>query len=266
MAELAPRFNLSPSAARSAVMLTLLSALGVAAFAWPFLVQSSAEPGQPAHASEAPWLFAALVAMTGALVASDLSRGRLDAKGVAVLGILASLGGALRVLGAGVQGIEPMFFLLVLAGRVVGPVSGFLLGSIAMITGAVLTGGIGPWLPFQMLCAGWVCCGAGLLPRCRGRVEVVMLAGYGLVTGLAYGALMNLWFWPFMTGEGYDPAISYSPGSGALVNLSHYGAFYLLTSLSVDLIRGVLNAALCLLAGRRTLSALRRGTRNAQFL
>lgn len=248
----------------SGIMLVLLSALGVAAFAWPFLTHPGSD-GTAAHSGEAPWLFTVLVALAGALVATDLASGRLDARQVAVLGVLASLGGALRVLGAGVQGLEPMFFLLVVAGRVLGASAGFLLGGVAMATGALLTGGVGPWLPFQMLCAGWVCLGAGLLPDCRGRVEVAMLAAYGLVTGLLYGAMMNLWFWPFMTGQGYDPAVSYVPGAGAAANLRHYGAFYLATSLVFDLPRGLLTALLCVLAGPRILSSLRRGTRRVWF-
>ena len=48
-----------------------------------------------------------------ALVVSELASGGLDAKTVSVLGVLAALGGALRVLGAGTAGLEPMFFLLV---------------------------------------------------------------------------------------------------------------------------------------------------------
>ena len=39
-------------------------------------------------------------------------------------------------------------------------------------TGALLTGGVGPWLPFQMICAGGIGLGAGLLPgRAGGRAE-----------------------------------------------------------------------------------------------
>ena len=34
-----------------------------------------------------------------------------------------------------------------------GPALGFLLGSTALLTSALLTGGVGPWLPFQMLAA-----------------------------------------------------------------------------------------------------------------
>ena len=73
-----------------------------------------------------------------------MAAGGLDAKTIAVLGVLAAMGGALRVLSAGTAGLEPMFFLLVLAGRVLGRGMGFVLGALAIVTGAFLTGGVGP--------------------------------------------------------------------------------------------------------------------------
>ena len=82
-----------------------------------------------------------------------------------MLGVLSAIGAALRPLGAGMAGIETVFFLLVLAGRVYGPGFGFVLGTTTLFASALLTGGVGPWLPFQMLAAAWVGLGAGLLPR-----------------------------------------------------------------------------------------------------
>ena len=61
-----------------------------------------------------------------------------------------------------------MFFLLVLAGRVFGPGFGFVLGCTSLFASALLTAGVGPWLPFQMLGCAWVGLGAGLLPRGSG--------------------------------------------------------------------------------------------------
>jgi len=249
---------------RAAATLGATTVVGLAAFLWPFLAQ----PGSGlAHSADAPWLFVLLIALLTTLVVAELSGGGLDAKTVAVLGVLAAAGGALRVLGAGTAGLEPIFFLLVMSGRVLGRGVGFVLGALAVLVGAFLTGGVGPWAPFQMIAAGWVGFGAGSLPRMSGLPERVLLAGYGLVAGLLYGLVMNLWFWPFVTSgaSGAIAGMAFVPGDPVVTNLSRYGTFYLATSLGWDLPRGVLTAVLVLVAGRPVLASLRRGTRRAAF-
>ena len=246
---------------QAVLALGLVTLVGLVAFGWPFL----ASPGVGlAHGHDAPWLFALLIGLLALVTLAEVAAGGLDAKTIAVLGVLAAMGGALRVLSAGTAGLEPMFFLLVLAGRVLGRGMGFVLGALAIVTGAFLTGGVGPWTPFQMITAGWVGLGAALLPRASGRVERAMLAAYGLVAGLLYGAVMNLWFWPFM-GATAPAGAGFVPGAPVGTNLGHYGVFYLATSLGWDLPRGLLTAALVFLAGGPVLSTLRRAVRRAAF-
>ncbi|AKU17175.1 ECF transporter S component [Luteipulveratus mongoliensis] len=255
------RTDLLPWSWASTAAMTLVTVVGVLSFTWPFLVDSEAAL---ARGNNAPWLFPALVGLLGAVLLAELSRGGMDAKVVATLGVLAAMGGALRVLSAGTAGLEPMFFLVVLGGRVLGRTAGFLLGALAIITGAFLTGGVGPWTPFQMIATGWVGLGAALLPDWRGRAERWLLAAYGLVTGLAYGAVMNLWFWPFL-GSSAPSGAGFDPDASLATQLGHYGVFYGLTSLGWDLPRGVLTAALVLIAARPVLQALRRAVRRAAF-
>ncbi|MDE9366433.1 ECF transporter S component [Luteipulveratus sp. YIM 133132] len=245
----------------STIAMTLVTLVGVLSFTWPFLVDSrSALTGD--HST--PWLFPVLVGLLGCVLLAELSRGGLDAKVVATLGVLAAMGGALRVLSAGTAGLEPMFFLVVLGGRVLGRTAGFLLGALAIVTGAFLTGGVGPWTPFQMLATGWVGLGAALLPRVGERAERWLLAAYGLLTGLLYGAVMNLWFWPFL-GSSAPAGAGFDAGDPLGTQLAHYGVFYGLTSLGWDLPRGVLTAVLVLVAARPVLLALRRAVRRASF-
>jgi energy-coupling factor transport system substrate-specific component len=156
-----------------------------------------------------------------------------------------------------------VFFLLLPAGRVLGRGFGFVLGAVTLFASALLTAGVGPWLPFQMLAAAWVGFFAGCLPPARGRVELALLAAYGAVAGLAYGLVMNLWFWPF--GGGYGTGLSYVPGDPVLSNLHRFWAFHLATSLAWDLPRAASNVVLVLLAGRPVLGALRRAARRAAF-
>lgn len=245
---------------RSALALALVSTVGVVAFTWPLLAQ----PGSSlAHGADAPWLFAALLPLLLGVVLAELADGGMDAKAVALLGVLAAVGAALRPLGAGTAGLEPVFFLLVLAPRVLGRGFGFTLGALTLFASALLTGGVGPWLPFQMLGAAWVGFFAGCLPPARGRAELALLAAYGVCAGLLYGLLLNMSFWPFTTG--LTTSISFVPGDPLSANLGRFGAFYLATSLGWDIPRGVLTAVLCLVAGRPVLLALRRAARRAAF-
>lgn len=251
------RFRLS-----SVLALGLVTLVGLAAFFWPFF----ADPriGEE-HGHDAPWLFALLLSLLAAVLLGELTSTGLDAKAVAVLGVLAAMGGALRVLSAGTAGLEPMFFLVVLGGRVLGASKAFLLGALALLTGAFLTGGVGPWLPFQMFACGWVALGAAVLPDVGTRAERWLLAVYAVVSSLAYGAVMNLWFWPFTTAGTAGSGAAFVAGAPLVTNLQHYGVFYLATSLGYDVPRAVLTAVLVLLAGPALLATLRRAVRRARF-
>jgi energy-coupling factor transport system substrate-specific component len=249
---------------RATLAMALVMVVGVVAFGWPFLAGPGSELDQLGHGSDASLVFVALMGLLAVVLLAELGSGGMDAKTVAVLGVLAAAGGALRVLSAGTAGLEPMFFLLVIAGRVLGPIKAFMLGALALLTSAFLTAGVGPWTPFQMLTCGWVAMGAGLLPRVTARAERWLLTAYGLVAGLAYGAVMNLWFWPFL-GASAPSGAGFAPGAGAGTNLHHYAVFYLATSLAWDLPRGVLTAGLTFVAARPLLRALRRSVRQARF-
>lgn len=248
---------------RAWLLLAVASLLGVVAFAWPLLASAGASGPAGAHSADAPWVVVALVPLLLAVVLAELADGSLDAKAVAVLGVLAACGAALRLPSGGVAGFEPVFFLLVPAGRVFGRGFGFVLGAITLFVSALLTGGVGPWLPFQMFGAAWIGFFAGCLPPARGRAEIGLLAAYAAVASLAYGLVMDLWFWPFVTGTG--TGVSYVAGAGLAENLRRFWAFHLTTSLGFDLPRAVFTAGFVLLAGRPLLAALRRAARRAAF-
>jgi energy-coupling factor transport system substrate-specific component len=247
---------------RSSFLLFLTSVFGVAAFAWPLLVHQSSGPNS-AHSGDAPWIFVALIPLLLAIVMAELSEGAIDAKAVALLGILAACFAALRVPSPGINGFEPEWFLLILAARVFGRGFGFVLGAVAFFASALITGGIGPWLPFQMLAAGWVGFGAGCLPPLRGLPERLLLAAYGVVSALAYGLLTNFWFWPFVGGT--TTTYSFVPGLGTVANLHRFILFDLTTSMGFDLTRAATCAVLILVLGRPVLAALRRASPRAVF-
>src|SRR5664279_2403951 len=187
----------------------------------------------------------------------EVRRGTMTGAAVAILGVLAATAGLLRLLGlpGGGNGI---FFLIVLAGAAFGPRFGLLLGLCAMAVSAIITGGIGPWLPFQMLALAWMGGLAGVVglatARMAPRVEVVVLAAYGWVWGFVYGAIMNLWFWPFQRDGG---PLSWDPTLGLAQTLQHYWSFYVASSLAWDASSALANAILILLTGTVLMRTLR---------
>ena len=246
---------------RTAALLALVTCVGIVAFFWPFLAQ----PGSSVlgHSQDAPWLFAVLLPLLLALVLAEISDGGLDSRGIAMLGVLAAIAAALRPIGAGTVGFEPIWVVIILGGRALGPGFGFVLGNVALFASALLTGGVGPWLPFQMIAAGWLGFGAGMLPRASRRRETWLLVGYAAVASVAYGFLMNLWFWPW--GAGSTTGLSFDPTAGPLENLHTWMLFNLATSLGYDLPRAVVVAALVGVTAGPVLAALRRATRRAAF-
>jgi energy-coupling factor transport system substrate-specific component len=67
--------------------------------------------------------------------------------------------------------------------------------------------------------------------------------------------IMNLWFWPYVTG-GADQY--WTPGLGLAATLQRYALFYVTTSLSWDVMRAAGNGLLLLAFGGAILRLLRR--------
>lgn len=253
---------------RSAVVLTVASVVGLLLFVWPLLLK--VEPSGAGSRTDPPYVFLVLLPLLVVVVAAELSEGGMDSKVLAMLGVLTAVNAALRALSAGVAGLELVFFLLVLGGRVFGPGFGFLLGGTSMFASALLTSGVGPWLPFQMLCAGWVGLLAGLLPRrVTGRAEIAMLAFYGVLASYAYGLLMNLTSWPYLLGiqvPGHEGSLSVVPGDPLVENLHRFLVYTLLTSTGGwDTGRAVTTAVATVVLGPAVLATLRRAARRATY-
>jgi len=244
---------------RSRVVVTMASFVGFVAFFWPFVVA----PGKFGDAAMAPLMFGALLVLVLAVVFSEIADGGIDAKAVTMLGVLSAVGAALRPLGAGTAGVELVFFTLVLAGRVFGPGFGFALGCTTLFASALITGGVGPWMPYQMFGCAWVGLFAGLLPPASGRREVWMLAAYGAVSAYAFGFMLNLSFWPFSV----DPhsSISYLPGGSFATNVQRYLVFDGTTSLGWDTGRAITTFLCILVVGPAMLATFRRASRRAAF-
>jgi energy-coupling factor transport system substrate-specific component len=239
------------------LLLLSVNVLGAAAFLWPFVIRG-AVGGEVAHEVDGPIVFALLMLCLGGLLFLELGRGGLGPKAVALIGVLGAAMVALRLPGF-IAGFSAMFIVVLVAGNAFGPGFGFVLGAIGTFASGLFIGGLGPWLPFQMVAVGWVGMGAGVMPRSENwTLRIGALAAYGVVTGFLFGAVMNLWFWPFAAGSS---ELAWAPQLGSLENLRRYGTFYLATSLGWDLVRAVGNAVMVVALARPLLGSLDRAAR-----
>ncbi len=249
-----------PSA--GSVALALLNLVGLAAYLHPFVLASATDPGSRwfEHSSDGPIVFAVVAGLCLVLIVAELTGGGLNSKSLALLGVLAALAAVLRTITLP-AGANLYFFLVILGGYTFGPRLGFLTGALSFFLSAIVPGGVGPWLPFQMFASAWMGLSAGWLRplagrlHLRGRGELGLVIAYGVGWGIVFGAITNLWFWPFWAG---GPDISYQPGLGPAEALRRYWNFYLLTSFGWDLLRSLCNAIVLAIVGGPLLRALLR--------
>ena len=251
--------------------LLVVSTAGLLAFSLPFVISAlpSAVGQATSRAIEASLLLALIVGGSLVIAVAELVRGTgagNQARSVALLGALVAIDATLRLVPS-FLGASPIFALMVLVGYVFGPRFGFAMGTLTLLLSAAITAGVGPWLPFQMLCAGWVGAVSGWLPkRDTVRAELVTAVACGAATGFAYGALMNLYSWPFAApGVSDDVGFYWSPALSALESLERYAAFYVATSLVHDATRAVATSFLILVAGAPVLRLLRRFHARAEW-
>jgi len=279
----------------SGLIYVLSGAVGLLAFIYPFFTAAPvAVHHGMAHSQDAPLVTAALVGLSVVALLMEVQGRSISAKTVAMLGVLVAVTSVLRFIEVAVPmpgGFSPVFAPIILAGYVFGGRFGFLMGAFTLLASALVTGGVGPWLPYQMFTAGWAGMSAGWLGKLRtpgqcppkpklpsivkrrspqsadaslefGIWDLSLLAVFGFVWGLLYGAIMNIYFWPFAVGPVEQ---TWAPGVGLGETLARYAVFYVVTSLAWDMARAVGNVALILLLGSPMVRALVRFRRRFHF-
>lgn len=228
------------------------SVVGLAAFVYPLVLPIGREgvsTGNARFLEPAILLgiillvsMAAILGWASTRLASSFSVSR----GTSILAALIAVNALFRLLPS-IGGASAMFLLIILAGTSFGAPAGFLTGALSLLLSAIITGGLGPWLPYQMLGAGWVGLIAGLLPAPREPDRRYwFLIGYGAVAGFAYGVLLSLYDWPFLapgisTG---DATMYWTPDAGFMETVHRYAVFYVTTSAGHDLARALGNMVL----------------------
>lgn len=236
------------------LLLVTMMVAGAALVAWPLISPASAMSNPLATA--VPFVILPLGFL---LLLNELVANHLTVKALAISGIVVALAAALRPLGAGVAGIEPMWVVLIVAARALGSTTGFIIGTSSIVVSALATGGIGPWLPYQIVAAGFVSVFAGALPRWQGKAEVAVLVVYAAVSTFFFGWVMNLWFWQSLTG--LQPGVAFDAAAEPGERVRAWITYNLTTSLGFDLPRALFTAALVALTAAPLLSTLRRANR-----
>ena len=250
----------------SKVTIALAAVGSLLMFTWPLVIGAGASLTESIdQARLAQSIFIVLMPLMIVTVLVEFSSGQITARQLAVLGVLTALNAVVRLAGAGTSGIETAFFLIILGAYVFGAGFGFLLASGSILTSALIYGGVGPWLPFQMMAAGLVGIGAALLPHPNSRrMASLVLTVYGIVAAFVYGGLMTMWNWPFLAGTG--TSVSYLAGGGLLENLRRFVNYELLTGgLVWDAGRALTTAVLLLLTAPALLATLKRAANRAGF-
>ena len=109
---------------------------------------------------------------------------------------------ALAVFGRFIPVFKPITAICVMTAMYLGAEAGFLSGALSVLISNIYFGQ-GPWTPFQMLGFGLIGLFAGYLSEPLKR-SVVFLLTYGVLSGVAYSLIMDIWTVLWYSG-GFDP-------------------------------------------------------------
>lgn len=219
---------------------------------WPLLVGSSIL--EMATESQLQLSLALLIPFALLLSVNDMLNRTVTLRSFALIAIFTSLAVALRPLGLGVAGLEPIWVAIIMAGYTLGVSAGFTVGGLSILLSALITGGVGPWLGNQMVLAALIGVGAAIAGNFGAKRLMITL--YAAVSTYFFGWFMNLWFWP--TFSNLQTSIAFDPTSNVLERMSAWAKFSILTSTGFDIPRALLSATLVWLVSMRLKSTIER--------
>ena len=117
----------------------------------------------------------------------------IKAEEIVLMASLASLAAVGRIPFAALPGVQPSSFIIIMSGIMLGPESGFMIGSTTALASNLFLGQ-GPWTPWQMMAWGLMGFSAGLLRKHAWMKRKGGLSILGFAWGFLFGWIMNLWF------------------------------------------------------------------------
>jgi len=224
----------------------ILFSMGFLSLLAPFIFQQARNPGF--SSASFPLMVSFILILCLLLTLYEAQSTILDSKTIAFLGVLIAINAGLRFIEnaiPGPAGFSPIFFLIILTGYSFGSRIGFLMGAMTMFVSGLLTGGVGPWLPGQMITAGWLGQSSAMIKpiiqglKCQDKpCEIIALSLFSVLWGFLYGIIMNLWFWPYFSTS---PGQTWLQTASLWENIGRYGAYYIATSFIWDITRSIGN-------------------------
>ncbi|OUO89667.1 ECF transporter S component [Gordonibacter sp. An230] len=145
-----------------------------------------------AGVEQAALLSMAVVVLSLLLFFAGYEKGRPRLRDTMPVAVLAALGAAGRILFAPIPSFKPVAAIAIVAGAVFGRRSGFLVGALAALASNFFFGQ-GPWTPWQMYAWGLTGYLGGVLAAVGAFGRTPVLLGFGFLSGILYGLVLNLW-------------------------------------------------------------------------
>lgn len=137
--------------------------------------------------------------------------------------VLSAIAAAGRILFAPIPDVKPVSAIAILAGATLGRRSGFVVGALAALFSNFFFGQ-GSWTPWQMYAWGLVGYVGGVLAE-RGLLErKAVLYGWGFLSGIVYGALLNGYYVLGFVQPLAWPSIVAAVAAGLPLDVVHGGA------------------------------------------
>lgn len=118
-------------------------------------------------------------------------KGRSGTRQMIVIAVMVAITVVGRLVFAPIPGFKPVTAIVVITAMVFGGEAGFMTGALSAVISNFYFGQ-GPWTPFQMFIWGLIGLLAGLLATPLKRSRLV-LAVYGVFSGVAFSLLMDVW-------------------------------------------------------------------------
>ena len=116
------------------------------------------------------------------------------AKEIAIISSLSAFAALSRIPFVVIPNVQPSTFIVIMAGYVFGPQTGFLVGVFTTLVSNIFLGH-GPWTPWQMLAWGLAGVSAGLLAKIMPRLGRIGLSIFCGLWGLIFGLILNFYQW-----------------------------------------------------------------------